>query len=59
MDSETYEIQSTDNGFMIHNNNEDDYIHAPNGDNCFDRYSTALTVLANYLLKIAIESEVS
>ena len=58
MDSEIYEIQSTDKGFMIHNN-EDGYIHAPNGDNCFDRYSTALTVLANYLLKMAIESEVS
>ena len=50
----TYAIISTNDGYMIEYENEDndtDYIHAPDGDNLFDTYAQACVVLANYLLK--------
>lgn len=50
----TYTIISTNDGYMIEYENEDndaDYIHAPDGDNLFDTYAQASVVLANHLLK--------
>jgi hypothetical protein len=50
----TYTIISTNDGYMIEYENEDndaDYIHAPNGDNLFDSYVGASVVLAQHLLK--------
>jgi hypothetical protein len=50
----TYTIISTNDGYMIEYENEDndtDYIHAPDGDNLFNTYAQACVVLANYLLK--------
>ena len=48
----SYEIISTNDGYMVEALNEDaEYIHAPNGDNLFDTYAEACVVLANHLLK--------
>jgi hypothetical protein len=48
----SYEIISTKDGYMVEALSDDaEYIHAPNGDNLFDTYAEACTVLANYLLK--------
>ena len=50
----TYTIISTNDGYMIEYENEDndtDYLHAFDGDNLFDTYARACVVLANHLLK--------
>ena len=48
-----YTILCTSNGYMVEHETEDgdnEYIHAPNGDNVFDTYTQASVVLAHYLL---------
>jgi hypothetical protein len=50
----TYTIISTNDGYMIEYENEDndtDYLHAFDGDNLFDTYARACVVLANHLLR--------
>jgi len=52
-----FTIICTNNGYMIEEENEDgdnEYIHAPNGDNLFDTYAQASVVLAQYLLKAVL-----
>ena len=52
----SYEIISTNDGYMVEELSDDaEYIHAPNGDNLFDTYAEACTVLANYLLKEVVK----
>jgi hypothetical protein len=49
-----FSIICTNDGYMVEQEDEDDgneYIHAPNGDNLFDTYAQASVVLAQYLLK--------
>jgi hypothetical protein len=42
----------TNDGYMVEYQDEDtDYIHAPDGDNLFDTYAQACAVLAHHLLK--------
>jgi len=48
----TYTIMRTNDGYMVEYQDEDtDYIHAPDGDNLFDTYAQACAVLAHHLLK--------
>jgi hypothetical protein len=52
-----FTIICTNNGYMIEEENEDgdnEYIHAPDGDNLFDTYAQASVVLAQYLLKAVL-----
>ena len=50
----SFTIICTNDGYMIeHQPQEDDmqYVHAPNGDNLFDTYQQAVIVLTQHLLK--------
>jgi len=52
-----FTIICTNNGYMIEEENEDgdnEYIHAPDGDNLFHTYAQASVVLAQYLLKAVL-----
>ena len=52
-----FSIICTNDGYMVEQEDEDDgneYIHAPNGDNLFDTYAQASVVLAQYLLKAVL-----
>jgi hypothetical protein len=46
-----FEIQKTDNGFMVHDNQIDDYLVNQFGDNCFDEYSEANELILNKLMR--------
>ena len=50
----SFTIISTSNGYMVEYQTEegdDQYVHAPNGDNTFDTYAQAVVVLTQHLLK--------
>jgi hypothetical protein len=38
------EILQTSNGFMVYDNDCDEYLYDINGDNCFDIYQDAATL---------------
>lgn len=38
------EILQTSNGFMVYDNDCDEYLYDINGDNCFDIYQDAITL---------------
>jgi hypothetical protein len=56
---ERYTIIHTNDGFMIEFDDgcDNEYIHAPNGDNLFDTYHQASVVLSQYLLYNLIKEE--
>lgn len=43
-----FDVQKTNNGFMIHDIMTEDYLHDDNGDNCFDTFEEISKVMLKY-----------
>jgi hypothetical protein len=58
---ESFKIIHTNDGFMIEFDDgcDNEYIHAPNGDNLFVTYHQTSVVLAQYLLRNLLREESS
>jgi hypothetical protein len=48
-----FEIIETEEGFMVHDYEYDDYLHNETGDNCFNLYSETLNLINETLKTIS------